>query len=206
MFAGAEYFPPEYAHGYENSLRLNGIRTEKTPVEGKGKQIFYPAHFIDPRCAIKQDAQRLVVAVLHFEHDLAAGSAGRDRLWKKLAVGASGSYGQRAHGLVGVARVGIEEGGTFGTQPRGIGGILLIAAAEQRAVGQPNGCAHRKVGVGGITAEGGLTRRFDELGIGSTQLVDGVQTIGNGKANLFHGSMGVFIVIVIQNSVIVIQI
>ena len=89
---------------------------------------------VRPLGAVEQDADGLVVALLHLEHDLTACTTGWDRNVGELAIGI-GCYGKRFDSLVGVCRIGKEEGGALSAQTRGIGGILLVAARYDSAIG-----------------------------------------------------------------------
>ena len=115
---------------------------QEAAVECKGEQIFHARHFINHLLATEQDAHRVLVTALHLEHHLAAGATGRNGLVEEGAIGATGGYGKSFNGLVGVTRIGVEEGGSLGTEARRVGGILLVAATNQRTIGQAGRCAN----------------------------------------------------------------
>lgn len=127
-----------------------------------------------------------------FLHDLSAGSAGGDRLWGELALLVAGGNGYGFHLLVGISASGIEQCRALGAKSGGIGGIFLVAAADDGAVGQTKCCTYGKTGVGRIAAGGGADGLFDECAIGGMQLVQGVVFgVGDKKLLLFHGECGV---------------
>ena len=142
-------------------------------VEGEGKE-FAGASLdeVDAFGTVEEYADGLVVALLGLEQYLAAGSAGCDGGGSEGAVGVGG-YGKGYYRLVGVGGSGIEEGGALSAESRGVGGILLIGAGDQGAVGKQRGSAHVEVGVGGIAALGSGLGGIDELAVGGGKLVVG---------------------------------
>ena len=74
--------------------------------------------------------------MLRLEYDLPTGAARRAHISRELAIRAPCSYGKAHHGPVGIVGAGIEKHRALGTEPRGIGGILLVAAMQDGAVVQ----------------------------------------------------------------------
>ena len=88
--------------------------------------------------AIEQDFDRLLVAVLHFHDGLSAHAAGRDGLFQESVIVAGGN-GYRLHWLVGMLGLGREEGHALAAETNGIGGVLLLGADGDGAVGHAEG-------------------------------------------------------------------
>lgn len=86
------------------------------------------------RCAVEQDAHGCVEAALRFEQYLTAGAAGRDGGGEKLAWCVGGGNGKDEYGTFGVAGVGIENGAALCAGATGVGGIFLIASANDFAI------------------------------------------------------------------------
>ena len=86
------------------------------------------------RGTVEQDAHGCVEAALRFEQHLTAGATGCDGGGEKLSWCVGGSNGENEHGTFGVAGVGIENGATLGAGATGIGGVLLIASADDFAI------------------------------------------------------------------------
>ena len=65
---------------------------------------------------------------------MTAGATGRDGGGKKFSGGVGSGDGENEYGTLGVAGVGIENGAALGTGATGIGGVLLIASADDFAI------------------------------------------------------------------------
>lgn len=86
------------------------------------------------RCAVKQDAHGCVEATLRFEQYLTAGATGCDGGGEKLSWCVGGGNGKDEYGTFGVASVGIENGAALCAGATGVGGIFLIASANDFAI------------------------------------------------------------------------
>ena len=86
------------------------------------------------RCAVEQDAHGCVEAALRFEQNLTAGTTGCEGGGEKLSGGVGSGNGENEYGTFGVASVSIENGAALGTGATGIGGIFLIASANDFAI------------------------------------------------------------------------
>ena len=86
------------------------------------------------RGAVKQDAHGRVEAALRFEQYLTAGTTGCDGGGEKLSWSVGGGNGKDEYGAFGVASVSIENGATLCAGATGIGGIFLIASANDFAI------------------------------------------------------------------------
>ena len=71
---------------------------------------------------------------MRFEQYLTAGATGCDGGGEKFSGGVGGGDGENEYGTFGVASVSIENGATLGAGTTGIGGVLLIASANDFAV------------------------------------------------------------------------
>ena len=86
------------------------------------------------RGTVEQDAHRCVEAALRFEQYLTAGTTGCDGGGEKLSRCVGGGNGEDEHGALGVASVSIENGAALCAGATGIGGIFLIASANDFAI------------------------------------------------------------------------
>ena len=86
------------------------------------------------RCAVEQDAHGRIEAALRFEQYLTAGATGCDGGGEKLSGCVGSGYGENEDGTFGVAGVGVENGATLCAGATGVGGIFLIAPANDFAV------------------------------------------------------------------------
>ena len=86
------------------------------------------------RGAVEQDAHGCVEAALRFEQHLTAGATGRDGGGEKLTWCVGGGDGENEYGTFGVASVGVENGATLCACATGVGGIFLIASANDFAI------------------------------------------------------------------------
>ena len=110
-------------------LHLNIFSCELEGKEGvdrvKGKNF---------RGTVEQDAHGCVEATLCFEQYLTAGATGCDGGGEKLSWSVGGGDGENEHGTFGVAGVGIENGATLCAGATGVGGVFLIASANDFAI------------------------------------------------------------------------
>ena len=84
--------------------------------------------------AVKEDAHGSIEAALRFEQHLTASATGRDGGGEKFSGCIGGGNGEDEYGTFGVASVGIENGATLCAGATGIGGVFLIASADDFAV------------------------------------------------------------------------
>lgn len=162
-----------------------GRKRERKEVEGVFDEDDFPG-------SIEEATDGLGVPEGGFLHNLSAGSAGGDRLWGELALLVAGGNGYGFHLLVGISASGIEQCRALGAKSGGIGGIFLVAATDDGAVGQTKCCTYGKTGVGRIAVGGSADGLFDECAIGGMQLVQRVVFgVGDKKLLFFHGECGV---------------
>lgn len=76
-----------------------------------------------------------------FEEGLAAGSAGGYGVGEFVAVGAAGGDCDCEEVGVGVGGVCVVGCGAFGAESGGVGGVFLVAAGDDGAVAESDGCA-----------------------------------------------------------------
>lgn len=69
-----------------------------------------------------------------FEQNLAASAAGSDGVGAEVSIGASCCDADATNCEVGILRIGIEHGCAFCAEPRWIGCVFLVAAADDGAV------------------------------------------------------------------------
>ncbi len=131
--------------------------------EAVGEEGFDGGENEDAVFACEEDGNIFSGKCLVFEQSLATGSARRNRRWELIAVSSAGCDGYGSEASVGIGRVGIEGACAFGACAGGIGGVFLIGAADNLAVGESDGCADVKFAVGRITAVCGLARCADEF-------------------------------------------
>lgn len=112
----------------------------------------------------------MVETFFRFKHHLAAGTAGRNGIVQKVAPFVAGGDGERLYRFVGILGVGVEQGGAFGAQTGGVGGVLLIGAGHDEAVCQSCGGTYREMRIGGIAASGGFTGVVYQFAVGGIQL------------------------------------
>ena len=155
--------------------------------EAEGEQAADGLDDIDLVGAVEIDAYGVAVALFGLEYHLAAGPAGSRGVLDELSARLCGD-GQRLDRAVGVLRVGIEEGGAFGAGPRGVGGILLIAARYQHSTGQTHGSPYLETGVGRIGAVGGLFGGVDQFFLGFGELFIRANHYLCGDIPVFHNS------------------
>ena len=84
--------------------------------------------------SVKENAHGSVEAALCFKQYLAAGATGSDGRSKKFAGRVGCRNGEGEHGTLGEACVGVENGAALGASATGVGGIFLIASANDFAV------------------------------------------------------------------------
>ena len=128
--------------------------------EAEGEEGLNALDDIDFGVGAEQDLDGSAVACLALADDLTAGAArGTDLFAELIALTADdGKVADRDAGIVGA---GIEESGTLGTEARGVGGILLVAAGDDFAVVQEDSCAHFVVRIRGIRARSCFFCGFD---------------------------------------------
>ena len=102
-------------------------------------------------------------ARLTLDDHLTATATGTAGLSEQLAIGASCGNGQRGNSHIRILGTSSKESRALGTEARGVGGILLIAANNLDTIIQSYGSTHMKVGVGGVTALGSLDGSRHEM-------------------------------------------
>ena len=84
--------------------------------------------------AVKEDAHGRSETALRFEQHLAAGATRSDGRSEKFSRRVGSRNGEGEYGTLGMARVGVEDGAALCAGATGIGGIFLIASANDFAV------------------------------------------------------------------------
>jgi len=100
---------------------------------------------VDAASAVEEDAHGLAVAFFYLAEYLSADAAGGDGLCGELSAGVARGHADGLYGLVGIAAIGVEYGGALGACACGEGGVLLVAAAHDGAIGEEYGCAYGEV-------------------------------------------------------------
>lgn len=130
-----------------------------------------------------------------FEQCLAAGTAGTNgsQLEAGIVGGALGEGGGVARGNgkgihrhSGIFRGGIPGGGALGTDARGIGGILLVRAPNNHAIGKLDGSADVEFRVGDVAAIGGTLGGADNFAVALRELFKAIDTYRCRNFYLFH--------------------
>lgn len=88
--------------------------------------------------------------MFHLEHHLPATATRTDGHPCELAIQSSGSDAYSLDSKVGIARVGIKQRSTLGTQARREGTIFLIITSDDASVRQPHCRTHTEIAVRGI--------------------------------------------------------
>ena len=104
---------------------------------------------IDLGVGAEQNLDGRTITGFTLANDLTARAARRAHLFAEL-VALPADDGQFADGDVGIVGTSIEESGPLGTEARGVGGILLIAAGDDYAVVEEDGSAYFVVRIRGI--------------------------------------------------------
>ena len=117
-----------------SKIRICALHLNIFSCELEGKEGVNRIKGEDLRRAVEQDAHGRIETALRFEQYLTAGAAGGDGGGEKLSWCVGGGNGKDEYGTLGVAGVGVENGATLGTGATGIGGVLLIASADDFAV------------------------------------------------------------------------
>ena len=87
---------------------------------------------------IKQNPQRMVIAMLRLYQDLPTSATRRYRCWRKLTFLVLSRYRNYQRGCLRVSGISIKHCTTLCTRTGGIGGIFLIAAAHHLTIIQAN--------------------------------------------------------------------
>ena len=83
---------------------------------------------------VKENAHGRVEAALRFEQHLATGATRSNGRREKFSGRVGCRNGEGEHGTLGEACVGVENGAALGAGATGIGGVLLIASADDVAI------------------------------------------------------------------------
>ena len=130
-------------------VQASGLLVQFLGAETEGEEGFDALDDIDLGVGAKQDLDGRTITGFTLADDLTAGAARRADLFAEL-VALPTDDGQFAYGDVGVVGAGIEESRPLGTEARGVGGILLVAAGDDYAVVEEDGSAHFVVRIRGI--------------------------------------------------------
>ena len=136
-------------------VQASGLLVQFLGAEAEGEEGFDALDDIDFGVGAEQDLNGRTITGFTLADDLTAGAARRTDLFAEL-VALPADDGQFADGDVGIVGTSIEESRPLGTEARGVGGILLIAANDLDTIIQSYGSTHMEVGVGGVTAFGSL--------------------------------------------------
>jgi len=115
-------------------------------IKSKRQQIAGTANNINALAAEKVYPHIAAATLLRFEQDLTACTAGRNRLSRELAI-AESSHCHCSHLRLGMLGAGRKNRSPLCTQSRRKRYVLLIAAANHSAVGQPHSSANTEPGI-----------------------------------------------------------
>lgn len=130
-------------------VQASGLLVKFLGAEAEGEEGFDARNDIDLGVGAKQDLDGRTITGFTLANDLTAGAARRADFFAEL-VALPADDGQFADRNVGIVGSGIEESRPLGTEARGVGGILLIAAGDDYAVVEEDGSAHFVVRIRGI--------------------------------------------------------
>ena len=148
IFLPLQWLPSPQKHSFD-ALRHSKIERKRKQTRHTGEH----PHTVASQIAQHPHRSPLTLLVLH-QH-LSASTARRRLTQLALLVPPHNGQGIIALHISPLCRCG-EDGRALGTKTRGIGGVLLIVATHNRAVGQAQRCAHMEVRIWGIGTVSGF--------------------------------------------------